>query len=59
MRIGAQVRWIRELPEAFGDQGGNRYRVGVAFDQIDPQDQVRLDEYVKKRLMMVSPQRIT
>ena len=58
MRMGAQVRWTREIPEACGYEGSNRYTVGVAFDQIDPADQVCLDEYVKKRLAAVSVQRI-
>lgn len=57
--VRAQVRWTNEIPEAVGYEGSNRYRVGVAFDQIDPQDQACLDEYVKKRLMMESAQRIT
>ena len=59
MLVGARVRWIREIPEALGDEGSNRYRVGVAFDEIDSQDQVCLDEYVRKRLMIVSTQSIT
>ena len=56
MRVGAQVRWIREIPEAVEDEGSNCYRIGVAFDEIDPQDQACLDEYVKKRFMMASTQ---
>ena len=58
MCIGAQVRWIHELSESVGHEGGNRYQVGVLFDQIDAQDQACLDEYVRKRLMMTSTQRI-
>lgn len=53
MRIGAQVRWVSDMPNAFGYEGSNRYKVGVVFDEIDPQDQARFDEYVKKRLNMV------
>ena len=59
MLVGARVGWIREIPEALGDEGSNRYRIGVAFDEIDSQDQVCLDEYVRKRLMIVSTQSIT
>ncbi|MBI3292309.1 MAG: PilZ domain-containing protein [Elusimicrobia bacterium] len=56
MLIGAQVR---EIPNAPVEEGSNQYRVGVAFSQIDPQDQACLDEYVNKRLVMASGQRVT
>ncbi len=59
MLIGAQVQWTSEILEAFNIEGANRYRVGVAFDQIDTQDQACLVEYVKKRLMMASAQHAT
>lgn len=44
MYIVARARWTSEIPEAFGYEGSNRYKVGVAFDQIDPQDQTCLDK---------------
>jgi len=59
VRIGAQVRWISELSESVGYEGSNRYRLGVAFNEIDPQDQACLDEYVKKRVMMAGAQSVT
>ena len=59
MLVGARVRWIREISEAVGYEGSNRYRIGVAFDTIDSQDQACLDEYVRKRLMIASTQAIT
>lgn len=52
MCIGAQVQWTRKIPDAVRYEGSNRYRVGVAFDQIDPRDHACLDEYVKKRLLV-------
>ena len=58
MRVGAQVRWVSEIPDVFGYEGINRYRIGVAFDEIDPQDRACLEEYVKKRLMMASTERL-
>lgn len=58
MCIGAQVRWTREISEAFDYEGSNRYKVGVVFDQINPADQICLDEYVKKRLATIGVQRI-
>jgi c-di-GMP-binding flagellar brake protein YcgR len=59
MRIGAQVRWIRQIPEGVAHEGSNHYRAGIAFDEIDPKDQACLDEYVKKRLMMASARHVT
>jgi len=59
MLIGAQVRWTSEIPNAPVEEGSNQYRVGVAFNQIDPQDQTCLDEYVNKRVVMASRQRVT
>ena len=56
MLVGARVRWIREIPEAIGYEGSNQYRIGVVFDEIDSEDQVCLDEYVRKRLRMEKPQ---
>ena len=58
MLIGAQVRWTREISEAFSYEGSNRYKVGVIFEQVDPADQRCLDEYVKKRLMMTGAQNV-
>lgn len=58
MRIGAESLWTSEIPEAFGHEGSNRYRVGVVFDQIDPQDQACCNGYVKRRLMREGVQRI-
>lgn len=57
MLIGAQVRWVSEIPNASGEES-NQYRVGVAFDEIDSEAQACLDEYVKKRLAMETVQRI-
>ena len=59
MLIGAQVRWTSEIPNASVEEGSNQYRVGVAFNQIDPQDQACLDEYVNKRLVMAGTPRVT
>lgn len=58
MCIVARARWTSEIPEAFASDGSNRHRIGVAFDEIDPQDQACLDEYVKKRLMMANTERV-
>lgn len=58
MRIGAKVRWVSEILDAFEYEGGNRYKVGVIFDQIDPADQACVDGYVKKRLLLEGVQRI-
>lgn len=59
MRTVAQVRWMSEIPEAFGYDGSNRCRVGAAFDEIDSEDRARLEEYVRGRLRMASAERIT
>lgn len=57
-RILGRVRWTQDIPEAFGYAGSNRFRVGVAFEQIDPQIQACLDGYVRKRLKSESVQQI-
>ena len=59
MRIGAQVRWRQQILEGVGPEGSNQYRVGVAFDEIDSEDQACVDEYVRKRLMTASAQHVT
>lgn len=47
MHIGARVIWRREIPGASACEGSNRYRIGVAFEQITLEDRVRLEEYVR------------
>lgn len=54
MRIRGRVRWTRSISGAFRFKGNNRHEIGIAFEQIDPQDRAGLVQYVKQGLTVGS-----
>lgn len=52
MRIAGRVVWANAIPGGFEHQGSNRYRMGLVFEQIHPDDQMMIRTYVQESMMM-------